>query len=35
MMSHYLRLDIVKAMERKMKKNEAKYPVEKVKGKHK
>ncbi len=34
LMSKDLNIDIVKALENKIKKNEAKYPVEKAKGKH-
>lgn len=34
LMSHDLGVDIYKALERKNKKNIAKYPVEKAKGKH-
>lgn len=33
-MSHDLGIDLVKAAEKKVTKNEAKYPVEKAKGKH-
>jgi hypothetical protein len=33
-MSHYLKIDIKEAFEKKMGKNEAKYPIEKAKGKH-
>ncbi len=34
LMSHDLKIDLVEAVEKKMEKNEAKYPVEKAKGKH-
>ena len=34
LMSHDLDIDVVEALERKMKINEGKYPVEKAKGKH-
>lgn len=34
LMSHDLNIDIVKAFENKMIKNEAKYPVDKAKGRH-
>jgi NTP pyrophosphatase (non-canonical NTP hydrolase) len=34
LMSHDLDLDILEALEKKIKKNEDKYPVEKAKGKH-
>jgi dCTP diphosphatase len=34
LMSHDLGIDIFKALDKKMKVNEAKYPVEKAKGKH-
>jgi NTP pyrophosphatase (non-canonical NTP hydrolase) len=34
LMSKDLNIDIVKALENKIKKNEAKYPIEKAKGKH-
>lgn len=34
LMSKDLNIDIVQAMERKMKKNEKKYPIKKAKGKH-
>ncbi len=34
LMSHYLDIDLDSAFERKMAKNEAKYPVEKAKGSH-
>jgi len=34
LMSHDLDIDIIKASEEKLKKNEEKYPVEKAKGKH-
>ncbi|MDP3954368.1 MAG: nucleotide pyrophosphohydrolase [bacterium] len=34
LMSHDLNLDIMKALDKKIKQNEAKYPVEKAKGKH-
>jgi NTP pyrophosphatase (non-canonical NTP hydrolase) len=34
LMSHDLKIDIPKALEKKIKKNENKYPVEKAKGKH-
>lgn len=33
-MSHDLRIDIKKALEKKITKNEKKYPVDKAKGKH-
>jgi hypothetical protein len=33
-MSHDLDIDILDALERKVRKNEEKYPVEKAKGKH-
>jgi hypothetical protein len=33
-MSHDLDIDVLSALDKKMKKNEAKYPVEKAKGKH-
>lgn len=32
--SHDLKIDPVKALEKKLKKNEEKYPIEKAKGKH-
>ena len=34
LMSHDLKIDVLDALEKKLKKNEAKYPVEKAKGKH-
>ncbi len=34
LMSHDLKIDVLGALDEKMKKNEAKYPVEKAKGKH-
>ena len=34
LMSHDLKIDILKSLEKKIKKNEDKYPVEKAKGKH-
>ncbi len=34
LMSHDLGIDVVKAFEEKMKKNEEKYPIEKAKDKH-
>lgn len=34
LMSNDLGIDIKKALEKKMQKNEAKYPIEKAKGKH-
>lgn len=34
LMSHDLKIDIKEAFEKKMSKNEAKYPIEKAKGKH-
>ena len=34
LMSYYLKIDIAKAMEKKMKENEKKYPIAKAKGKH-
>ncbi len=34
LMSHDLEIDVLGALDEKMKKNEAKYPVEKAKGKH-
>jgi NTP pyrophosphatase (non-canonical NTP hydrolase) len=34
LMSHDLKINILSALEKKMKKNEKKYPVEKAKGKH-
>jgi len=34
LMSHDLKIDILDALEKKIKKNEEKYPVEKAKGKH-
>lgn len=34
LMSHDLDIDILEALEKKIKKNEDKYPVEKAKGKH-
>lgn len=34
LMGHDLNIDVLDALDEKMKKNEAKYPVEKAKGKH-
>ena len=34
LLSNYLSIDIVKASEKKIKKNEKKYPIKKAKGKH-
>jgi len=34
LLSHYLEIDLVEAFHRKMKQNEAKYPVDKAKGRH-
>ncbi|MFA6522440.1 MAG: nucleotide pyrophosphohydrolase [Patescibacteria group bacterium] len=34
LMSHDLKIDLLKAVEKKLKKNEEKYPIEKAKGKH-
>lgn len=34
LMSNDLKIDVLKALEKKIKKNEKKYPVEKAKGKH-
>lgn len=34
LMSHDLRIDVLEALEKKILKNEKKYPVEKAKGKH-
>lgn len=34
LMSHDLNIDVIKSFEKKMKKNEEKYSVEKAKGKH-
>jgi NTP pyrophosphatase (non-canonical NTP hydrolase) len=34
LMSHDLNIDVFSALEKKLKKNEEKYPVEKAKGKH-
>ena len=34
LMSHDLKIDVLEALERKILKNEEKYPVEKAKGKH-
>ena len=34
LMGHDLNIDVLSALDEKMKKNEAKYPVEKAKGKH-
>lgn len=34
LMSHDLKIDILEALEKKVRKNEEKYPVEKAKGKH-
>jgi hypothetical protein len=33
-MSHDLEIDVLEALDKKMKKNEEKYPVEKAKGNH-
>lgn len=33
MLSHHYKIDLISALEKKMDKNEAKYPVEKAKGK--
>ena len=33
-MGHDLDIDVVSALEKKIKKNEEKYPVEKARGKH-
>lgn len=35
LMAHYFDIDLTKAFEQKMQKNEQKYPVEKAKGSHK
>jgi NTP pyrophosphatase (non-canonical NTP hydrolase) len=35
LMSHDLKIDVLKALEKKIKKNEDKYPVEKARGSHK
>lgn len=35
LMGHDLNIDVLEALDEKMKKNEAKYPVEKAKGNHK
>ena len=35
LMAHYYEIDIPKAFDKKMKQNEAKYPIAKVKGSHK
>ncbi len=34
LMSHDLKIDVIDALEKKMQKNEKKYPVNKAKGKH-
>ena len=34
LMSHDLKIDVLDALEKKIKKNEEKYPVEKAKGRH-
>lgn len=34
LMSHDLKIDVLDALDKKIKKNEAKYPIEKAKGKH-
>ena len=34
LMSHDLKIDVLDALDKKMKTNEAKYPVEKARGKH-
>lgn len=34
LMAHDLKIDLPKAFEKKLKENEKKYPIEKVKGKH-
>ena len=34
LMSYYLKIDIIKALEKKMKENEKKYPAAKAKGKY-
>jgi NTP pyrophosphatase (non-canonical NTP hydrolase) len=34
LMSHDLKIDVLEALEKKISKNEEKYPVEKAKGKH-
>ena len=34
LMSHDLKIDVLEALEKKIRKNEEKYPVEKAKGKH-
>ena len=34
LMSHDLKIDVLDALDKKLKKNEQKYPVEKAKGKH-
>lgn len=34
LMGHDLKIDVLKALEKKIQKNEDKYPVEKAKGKH-
>ena len=34
LMSHDLNIDVLDALEKKIKKNESKYPVEKARGKH-
>ncbi len=34
LMSHDLKIDVLEALEKKIKKNEEKYPIEKAKGKH-
>jgi len=34
LMSYYLKIDVLDSLEKKIEKNEEKYPVEKAKGKH-
>lgn len=34
LMSHDLKIDVLNALEKKIKKNEEKYPIDKAKGKH-
>ncbi len=34
LMGHDLKIDVLKALEKKIKKNEEKYPIEKAKGRH-
>ena len=34
LMSHDLKIDVIEAIEKKIKKNEEKYPIEKAKGSH-